>query len=483
MKKFLFLVLFCAARFSPAQIISTAQIVKFQLQPQPAGNPPFNSAFVYVDQSTGKLRCINASGGSCDPTGGGAPSGPAGGDLSGTYPDPSVTATHLSVPLPRAQGGLNSASAGTGILRDGATPVASELSGDCATSGSNTVICTKTNGVAFAASATTDTTNAANINSGLLAKTQGGTAADNSSVTFPSSGVIATGLGAPSPGTSGGLPYYSSTTALSSSALLTANSPVLGGGAGIAPATATFLTTDGLMELDIGPADTTNNGILGLKGKTSGTFKITAPAAAGTSTNPAIITNVFNLPDGSTAAPAYSFTANAGSGMYESSGSPIIARQGANIAGAFSTGWQMTATLVTGWGSSAIGGAFDTAISRGAAGVVDVGTGAAANTSGKLKAAGYMSVGTKFTTDAGCGTVTTLLGGATAGSFHSNATSCTVVVTMGDTATAPNGWACRANDLTTTADTVIQTATSTTTATFSGTTVSGDVINFSCIGY
>lgn len=51
----------------------------------------------------------------------------------------SVVATHLSAPLPRAQGGLNSTSAGTGILRDGSTPAASELSGDATTSGSNVV--------------------------------------------------------------------------------------------------------------------------------------------------------------------------------------------------------------------------------------------------------------------------------------------------------------------------------------------------------
>lgn len=42
-------------------------------------------------------------------------------------------------------------------------------------------------------------------------------------------------LGLTTTGTSGGIPYFSSTTALSSSALLTANALVLGGGAGAAP--------------------------------------------------------------------------------------------------------------------------------------------------------------------------------------------------------------------------------------------------------
>lgn len=84
-------------------------------------------------------------------------------------------------------------------------------------------------------------------------------------------------------GTSGGVPYFSSGTVVSSSGQLANNAVVLGGGAGAAPKTAAGFTTDGTSQLTLGVA-TSSTGALLLAGATSGTATITPQAATGSPT-------------------------------------------------------------------------------------------------------------------------------------------------------------------------------------------------------
>lgn len=138
-------------------------------------------------------------------------------------------------------------------------------------------------------------------------------------------------------------------------------------------------------------------------------------------------------------------------------------------------GWTTSATDAT--------GSVDTSISRSAADVLAVGnTSGTPDTSGKVKAAGYMSVGTTFTSGGGC-TESTLVGGATAGKFASGTTgSCATTITMGNSASAPNGWICNVADIST-AIAGVTSASTQTTATISVTTTSGNTVAFSCMGY
>lgn len=96
----------------------------------------------------------------------------------------------------------------------------------------------------------------------------------------------------------------------------------------------------------------------------------------------------------------------------------------------------------------------------------------------------FQATGSTFSA-AGCSN-STAVGASSAGSFHSGTSgTCTVTITMGSSENANNGWSCWANDLTTPADVIHQTAAtnSATQVTLSGTTVSGDVVNFGCLAY
>lgn len=146
-----------------------------------------------------------------------------------------------------------------------------------------------------------------------------GTVITNSS----STGAVTTTIA----GTSGGVPYFSSSSGWASSAALTANSPILGGGAGTAPKVSTGITSNGSSELDLG-LNGTASGVLGFNGSTSGKATFTAPAVAGTSTNPVTMTNVLAAPVGSSSAAGYGFTGCAVCGLFVTGSTQTVVNNG-----------------------------------------------------------------------------------------------------------------------------------------------------------
>lgn len=216
-------------------------------------------------------------------------------------------------------------------------------------------------------------------------------------------------------GTSGGIPYFSSNSAWVSSGVLTANSPILGGGAGAAPKTAAFLTTDGLTQLNIGPQDSSNNGVLGLKGMTSGIATLTAPAVAGTRTNPIIFSNAISVAtDGAVSTPNIEINSANHAGFYWDSANIGIAMSGIELALFTTNGTNSFLRLGTSglftWASTASphDSASDTGFSRISAAVVGVGNGSAGDYSGTIQATGFNSGGTPGVSAGSFSTITAI---------------------------------------------------------------------------
>jgi hypothetical protein len=134
----------------------------------------------------------------------------------------------------------------------------------------------------------------------------------------------------------------------------------------------------------------TGNGVLALSGNTSGTATITAPAVAGTTTNPIAISNAIGLPDGALATPAITWNNAATTGFYHfaaASTTTVYAAGGTNSLTLLGTGGLRANnagpfTWTPGTDSTA---SPDTGISRGAANVTIIGNGTNGDESGLLR--------------------------------------------------------------------------------------------------
>jgi hypothetical protein len=214
------------------------------------------------------------------------------------------------------------------------------------------------------------------------------------------------------------VPAVTATLDTSTSALAS-NRIVLGAGGG-ATKTLTAFTTDGAAVMTVGVA-AGGNGSLALAGNTSGTATFTAPAVAGTTTNPVASSNIITVPAGAVTTPSVAL-AGTDSGMWFSGSSLalvsaaqiFIAASGTTtnniINSTFFSGANGGLTMSSNANPASAGA--DTGVTRLGAGIVAIGTGASANIAGLIQSGMTSRVASNFTTS-GVGTALEAITGLT----------------------------------------------------------------------
>ena len=137
----------------------------------------------------------------------------------------------------------------------------------------------------------------------------------------------------------------------------------------------------------IAPGSIAATTTLGVVGATSGTATFTAPAIAGTTTNPISVSNVLLGPAGSAASPTFAIPNSSGAGMFETPGTLLGFSFNGAASMALSTNRIVLGDSIAIWWASTVDSLLDTGISRISNGVVSIDTTTSGNAAGTLRAA------------------------------------------------------------------------------------------------